>query len=101
MHLGDISNAMRPSPVAAEWANLLQDEFFKQGDAERAAAVPVSPFMDRNAANLPQLQLNFIDYIVRPLIELAAAISPALKPLFDQVVANRSFWNEAKTRAMA
>ena len=99
MHMADISNPCRPMLVAESWARRLQEEFFLQGDEERALSRPVSAFMDRNAPNLPQLQINFIDFIVRPLLDLVARIVPEMSVAFGSLAANREKWVEAQTQA--
>ena len=42
-------------------------EFFEQGDKERAQGMPVSPMMDRETTSPPLSQINFIEFIVAPL----------------------------------
>ena len=39
----DISNVVKPAAVAAEWSVAVTDEFFAQGDMERALAIEVLP----------------------------------------------------------
>lgn len=51
---------------------LLQDritqEFFRQGDLEREAGIPISPFMDRRAANnVAKNQAGFFQFLVQPV----------------------------------
>lgn len=43
------------------------DEFFQQGDMERAQGLPVSPLMDRGSTSLAVSQMNFIEFVVAPL----------------------------------
>ena len=43
------------------------EEFFAQGDAERAAGMAVSPMMDRHNTSYPLSQINFIEFVVAPL----------------------------------
>ncbi len=43
------------------------EEFFAQGDRERAAGLAVSPMMDRTATSTALSQMNFIEFIVAPL----------------------------------
>lgn len=49
--------------------------------------------MDRSKkAELPKLQMGFIDAICMPCYEMLAAIEAKLKPLLDGVKANRDRW---------
>ena len=43
------------------------EEFFKQGDEERVRGMKVSPMFDRSDTCVPQMQANFIEFIVGPL----------------------------------
>lgn len=45
------------------------EEFFQQGDKERAAGMDISPMCDRHCATIEKSQVGFIDYIVHPLWE--------------------------------
>lgn len=49
------------------------EEFFQQGDLERAQGLPVSPMMDRHATSLSLSQINFTEFIVAPLFHQARA----------------------------
>lgn len=53
------------------WATRILQEFFDQGDQERALGLPVSPMMDRMTASHAQIQINFIEFIVAPLFSEA------------------------------
>ena len=43
------------------------EEFFQQGDLERAQGLPLSPLMDRTTTALGPSQINFIEFVVAPL----------------------------------
>jgi len=49
----DITNVVKPATVARRWALRVTNEFFLQGDAERAMGMDIST--------------GFIDYLARPL----------------------------------
>lgn len=66
----DISNQAKPSPIAARWADLITEEFFRQGDEEKQRKMPISNFMDRDSNSKAKCNLGFIDYIVKPLYEV-------------------------------
>ena len=50
----------------------MQEEFFLQGDQERARGLPISPFMDRERPRIRQSQINFIEFICMPLFQCVA-----------------------------
>jgi hypothetical protein len=53
----DISNVLKPFPVARRWALRVTDEFFEQGDVEHARGMDVTPSCDRSTASRVGLQV--------------------------------------------
>jgi len=47
----------------------LEQEFFKQGDQERALGMPVMPMMDRYKDSAANSQVFFMSKLVRPLLD--------------------------------
>eukprot|EP00727_Mastigamoeba_balamuthi_P009958 m51a1_g5585 putative camp-specific 3 -cyclic phosphodiesterase 4d-like (286) ;mRNA; f:637400-641128 len=92
MKVADLSNAARPWDTCRMWADRICTEFFNQGDQERKLGLAISPFMDRNAANLPKMQCTFGDVIVKPTLESMQSVIPAVSELLEHVSANRKFW---------
>ena len=88
----DVSNAFKPWDVARAWAVRVTDEFFAQGDRERAAGLAVSPGCDRRAASRAAVQRGFIDGVVAPLLRGAAARYPGFRPHLAQLEENRRRW---------
>ena len=56
------------SAVSREWSDRVVKEFYAQGDLEKKQKLPVSPFMDRNKNSQSQMSMNFIDFIVGPIV---------------------------------
>ena len=44
----DVGHVALPKDQHLVWVDRLQEEFFRQGDMERQAGLPVSAMMDRN-----------------------------------------------------
>eukprot|EP00727_Mastigamoeba_balamuthi_P013991 m51a1_g9214 putative 3 5 -cyclic nucleotide phosphodiesterase family protein (893) ;mRNA; r:32947-36309 len=89
----DVSNPARPWPACHRWARRVMDEFFAQGDAERALGLRVSPFMDRATADTPKCQLAFIKFVVRPMMELIVPVCPAVaQRMLEHLTVNQSKW---------
>ena len=69
MKVCDVSHPLRPLKVHLRWSRMLLDEFFLQGDDEKAAGLVVSPLCDRSTVSVASSQTGFIDFVVRPTIE--------------------------------
>lgn len=67
VHCADISNPIKPFSICEKWAYLVCEEFFNQGEKERAEGLPISPMMDKSKVNIPTMQCNFIDFVITPL----------------------------------
>ena len=55
---------------AKKIAELVYDEFFTQGDLEKAVGNKPVESMDREKAFIPTLQIQFLDHIVIPVYRL-------------------------------
>jgi hypothetical protein len=53
----DISNVVKPFPIAKNWADILLSEFFVQGDMEKEKGLPVTPIMDRETVVQAQVRI--------------------------------------------
>ncbi|KAG0263694.1 hypothetical protein BG011_008297 [Mortierella polycephala] len=92
LHAADISNAVKPWTICKRWSDLVVQEFFRQGDIEKAQGLPVSPNMDRNQHNQPQISLGFGDFVVQPYFETFAELLPKASTLVISLANNRDQW---------
>jgi hypothetical protein len=60
VHLADLANPARPFFLAAAWAERVVTEFLRQGDAEAARGLGVTPFCDRHKVCMPAAQQGFV-----------------------------------------
>jgi len=88
----DISNPAKPYKVARYWADMVQEEFFRQGDQEKAREMDVSGFMDRDKPQLALMQVNFADYFVVPLFSALGQLFPNTQPCLETLLDNRKMW---------
>lgn len=77
------------------------DEFFLQGDKERAQKMPTTPMCDRNTQERVALQKGFVDYVIGPYYKLVAAAYPPVAPVFDLIKENRESWNRYDDKMLA
>jgi hypothetical protein len=92
LHAADISNPAKPFHICREWALLVMEEFFNQGDLEKASDLPISPLNDRTRVNIPQSQLGFIEFIVAPLYAQKFKIFPVFADNCQFIVSNMVQW---------
>jgi len=81
----DINHPSRPLHLHKKWCELIQEEFFQQGDLEAAYGLPVSRGMDRKASTSVTIangNVGFIKFIVSPLFNIMT--TRLRNPLFSQ-----------------
>ena len=54
----DVSNVMKPFPVARLWAIAVTEEFYTQGDMEKEKGLDILPMFDRQKADLAKAQAS-------------------------------------------
>lgn len=97
-----LSFCARPLDIYLQWAARFQAEFSRQGEAEAAAGVAVSCFMDsaasKSLAVQARLQLSLINTVTAPVMALLAEVLPTLRLLGDYSAINRNHWANAEMR---
>ncbi|KAF4674070.1 Calcium/calmodulin-dependent 3',5'-cyclic nucleotide phosphodiesterase 1B, partial [Perkinsus chesapeaki] len=90
----DIGHTCLPWEQHYELSLRLTEEFFRQGDREKELGITVSPLCDRDTLRLPQSQLGFIDYLVRPFIETITRLDTCHKTdiIKQQLEENALIW---------
>ncbi|CAO3641134.1 unnamed protein product [Mucor hiemalis] len=101
LHAADISNTVRVWPISKQWSDLIVQEFFRQGDAEKEAGFQVSPGMDRELATQASISLKFGDYVVKPYFEAVAGLLPSARIFLDVLEENREEWAKLKASPFA
>ncbi|CAO3642719.1 unnamed protein product [Cunninghamella blakesleeana] len=98
LHAADISNTVRPWHLSKQWSDLIVQEFFRQGDYEKLAGMDVSPGMDRDVSNQPDISLTFGDLLVRPYFEALTNLLPDAYIFLDILENNRDEWLNLKLK---
>lgn len=63
----DINSPAKPHSLHRQWTDRICQEFYEQGDEEKARGMSISPYMDREEPAVAKLQDSFIAHIVNPL----------------------------------
>ena len=58
VHCADLSNPTKPLEAYKLWVDRIMEEFFQQGDKERAAGMDISPMCDRYNATIEKSQVR-------------------------------------------
>ena len=100
MHSADLSNPVRPFPLAKRWAYLIIDEFTQQGDMEKRLNLPVSPMCDRDTlatdGQKAKMQMDFMDYVVAPMYQLMGNFLPNMDVCLDLLKGNRETYQKIR-----
>jgi len=101
LHAADVSNPAKPWDLSKEWTSRVMDEFFRQGDAESEAGLPISPFMDRSKTNIATCQVGFINILIKPFfLEWCQFLGEeCMRDVFANVESNVAKW-EAEGEAV-
>lgn len=94
LHSADISNPCKPWRICRVWALAVLEEFFAQGDQEKALGIPVQMLNDRDKVNRPNSQIGFIEFIVAPFAIAQAKLFPACFELVENLEANLACWEK-------
>lgn len=97
LHSADIGHPAKPTKFHSKWTEMVQEEFYLQGDRERALQLPISPLMDRNKPNVATSQIGFIEHIVRPLYHFVETFIPEASVCMEWLDTNTQHWkNQGK-----
>jgi hypothetical protein len=92
LHAADISNTVRPWQNAKAWSELVVHEFFRQGDKEKQLCLPISPNMNREQSNQPQISIGFGDLVAEPFFTVLHEMYPAMATFLENIRTNRKHW---------
>ena len=94
LHVADISNPAKPWEISRKWSDLVVQEFFAQGDREKAEGLPLSMGCDRDTTMQDELSMNFADFIVAPFFFSVTKLLPKMLPVCKQLEQNRTHWHD-------
>jgi len=92
MTASDLSDQTKDWINSKQIAELVYDEFFTQGDLEKAMGNKPVESMDREKAFIPTLQIQFLDHIVIPVYRVLADLDVQTEELYHSVLKNKEYW---------
>ncbi|KAG5676829.1 hypothetical protein PVAND_006636 [Polypedilum vanderplanki] len=92
----DLNDQIKTWSTVYRVAELVYTEFFTQGDLEKQMGMSPNLMFDRKKANVPSLQIDFLDTVVKPTFEIFVQIFPETLQFLDTINENRQHWIEIK-----
>jgi cGMP-dependent 3',5'-cyclic phosphodiesterase len=90
----DLNDQIKSWDTVYRVAELVYTEFFTQGDLERQMGISPNLMFDRKKANVPALQIEFLDAVIRPTFEIFVDIFPEKSNFLETIRVNRQHWIE-------
>jgi cGMP-dependent 3',5'-cyclic phosphodiesterase len=94
MTCADLSDQSKNWKNLRSVAAMIYQEFFSQGDMEKALGRKPAEQMDRERACVPDQQVSFLDAIAAPCFRLLAKLYPATAVIMRNIEANRARWTK-------
>jgi hypothetical protein len=97
IHSADVSNPYKKFSICKKWADLVVEEFFRQGDRENAEKRDISPMMNRKEeASMCNMQMGFIEFVVSPLVMGLIQVFPSMYQCGKEMVNNMDSWGKLR-----
>lgn len=95
MTASDLSASAKPWDIQIRTVKVIFEEFYQQGDAERAAGRTPIPMMDRSQTDQQAIsQVGFLKDICIPCYTLLNRLMPETGELLDMCQANLNRWQQ-------
>jgi cGMP-dependent 3',5'-cyclic phosphodiesterase len=94
----DLNDQIKTWTTVYRVAELVYTEFFTQGDLEKQMGMSPNLMFDRKKANVPALQIEFLDAVVKPTYEIFVQIFPETSQFLETITENRQHWVEIKEK---
>ncbi|KAL1131147.1 hypothetical protein AAG570_012384 [Ranatra chinensis] len=95
MTASDLSASAKPWELQVKTAEVIFQEFYEQGDAERAAGIIPIAMMDRyQPEQQAASQVSFLTSICIPCYSLLSELIPQTQPLLEQCKSNLEQWKQ-------
>ncbi|XP_047509391.1 cAMP and cAMP-inhibited cGMP 3',5'-cyclic phosphodiesterase 10A-like isoform X7 [Pieris napi] len=95
MTTSDLSGSCKPFGVAKAISEAVYEEFYNQGDKERALGYTPLSMMDRRRyLNQPPEQIQFLSVVVIPCLMIVQTVFPNTGPLLENCRKTQEAWHE-------
>lgn len=91
----DLCASAKPWDIQKETVKVIFEEFYQQGDAEKAAGRIPIPMMDRSQPNEQAAsQVGFLTGICVPCYTILSVLLPETRPMLEMCQKNLRKWQE-------
>ncbi|KAJ1605745.1 cGMP phosphodiesterase A4 [Cryptosporidium canis] len=79
-----------------KWCRSVVEEFFLQGDEEKALSLPISPICDRESTDVPKSQVGFLNFVCLPLFQelCYVDVEGGVRRCIDRILENINNWED-------
>ncbi|KAG2439842.1 hypothetical protein HYH02_010474 [Chlamydomonas schloesseri] len=99
--VADLGHLGESLEVHKRWLAGLEEEFFRQGDKEKALGIPISPLFDRGKQGVSKSQVGFYEFVALPLAHALTSVFPGAAPLMRCFESNYMHWKAVDAAATA
>ena len=92
IHAADLGHNCKKFEISIEWVKLLTEEFWLQGDMEKAKGIPVSFLCDRDKIDIPSSQVGFLKGFILTTFDCLVAMFPSLNYTMENANNNIKQW---------
>ena len=95
--MADLGHNCKKFEISKIWIKLLCEEFWMQGDKEKAQGLPISFMCDRDKIDVPASQVGFLRGFILSSFDCLAAMFPQLKYTIENAENNIKIWQKLQS----
>lgn len=102
LHAADLGNPSRPFDMAIQWATVMNQEWWQEGDLCKMQGVPIGPMShrpteDRLQQHIAGTQIGFSDFVIAPFLKtLQGGLGPLMGESLKILASNRERYVQIK-----
>ena len=94
IHMADLGHNCKKFEISQQWIKLLCEEFWKQGDKEKAKRLPISFMCDRDNIDVPASQVGFLKGFILSSFDCLVSMFPKLNYTIENAENNIKRWKK-------
>ena len=94
IHMADLGHNCKKFEISKIWVKLLCEEFWMQGDKEKAKGLPISFMCDRDKIDVPASQVGFLRGFILSSFDCLVSMFPKLKYNIENAENNIRQWKK-------